>query len=217
MEKTEILKNLKFLEIQIKTLYDSNPNMIKEGDNWLLAKKPMNNYLCASCEAYIGDLKNNEDVVTWNKLTKKNEKRNYRIGHGFSTMLKMLNADILKKIEKENNSNNHSMINNSSNALRQDDTKRITQKNLPKIKKNIHNNETQNINNSNNSDEINENLNNSINNLKTHIQFERSTVDLRGQLSDRAINKVPDLNYFNKELTDENLKPKVVKIVKKNK
>ena len=214
VEKPEMQKSLKYIDIRVKQLEETSS---KENENWLLAKKPINGFLCASCEAYIGDLKNNEDVVTWNKLIKKNEKRNYRIGHGFSTMLKMLNTDLLKKLEKENNSNNHSMINNSSNALRQDDTKRITQKNLPKIKKNIHNNETQNINNSNNSDEINENLNNSINNLKTHIQFERSTVDLRGQLSDRAINKVPDLNYFNKELTDENLKPKVVKIVKKNK
>ena len=74
---------------------------VQENENWLLAKKPINGFLCASCEAYIGDLKNNEDVVTWNKLTKKNEKRNYRIGHGFSTMLKMLNADILKKITKK--------------------------------------------------------------------------------------------------------------------
>ena len=102
MEKTEILKNFKFLEIQIKTLYDSNPGMIKEGDNWLLAKKPMNNYLCASCEAYLGDLKNNKNVyLPWNKIPP-HENKKYRMGNGFSRMLELVNTDLMKNAEKIN-------------------------------------------------------------------------------------------------------------------
>jgi chromosome segregation ATPase len=48
MEKSEILKSLKMLEKQIKLLGESYKK-VDTGDNWLLAKKPINNYQCASC------------------------------------------------------------------------------------------------------------------------------------------------------------------------
>ena len=99
MEKTEILKNFKFLEIKIKSLYDANPGMIKEGDNWLLAKKPLNNYLCASCEAYIGELKNKNTYLPWNKIPP-HENKKYRMGNGFSRMLELVNTDLMKNAEK---------------------------------------------------------------------------------------------------------------------
>ena len=84
IDKTELQKNIKFLDIRIKQLEESSS---KENENWLLAKKPINGFLCASCEAYIGDLKSNDDIATWNRLADRKGKRNYRIGHGFSTML----------------------------------------------------------------------------------------------------------------------------------
>ena len=70
------------------------------GDNWLLAKKPM--YQCASCERVLTDLKQNpDDFIPWKKLQKDD---NYRMGHGFSRMLQMVNTDILKvaEINREN-------------------------------------------------------------------------------------------------------------------
>ena len=213
-DRTELQKSLKFFDIRIKQLEEAAS---KENENWLLAKKPMNGYLCASCEAYIGELKNNNDVATWNKLTDRKAKRNYRIGHGFSTMLKMMNTDLLKRIEKENNNNSSSIIN--SNISKQDEVHKI-HNNLPKIKipknqMNINVNDTQNMGmNISNSEEINENLNNSTNNIKTQIHFERSTLNLKGQLSDRAINKNSAINY--KDLTEEE-QPKVIKISKLNK
>ena len=213
-DRTELQKNLKFFDIRIKQLEEAAS---KENENWLLAKKPMNGYLCASCEAYIGELKNNNDVATWNKLTDRKAKRNYRIGHGFSTMLKMMNTDLLKRIEKENNNNSSSIIN--SNISKQDEVHKI-HNNLPKIKipknqMNINVNDTQNMGmNISNSEEINENLNNSTNNIKTQIHFERSTLNLKGQLSDRAINQNSAINY--KDLTEEE-QPKVIKISKLNK
>ena len=211
-ERTELQKSLKFFDIRIKQLEETAS---KENENWLLAKKPMNGYLCASCEAYIGELKSKDDVATWNKLTDRKVKRNYRIGHGFSTMLKMMNTDLLKRIEKENNNNNSSI--NNSNISKQDEVHKI-HNNLPKIKipknyTNINVNDTQNMNmNISNSEEINENLNNSTNNIKTQIQFEKSTLNLKGQFSDRAINKNLAINY-NKDLTEEE-QPKVMKILK---
>ena len=103
MEKSEILKNIKLLELQLKNFQDSNPGMIKEGDNWLLAKKPMNNYLCASCEAYIGELKNKNNYLAWNKIPPHDINTKYRMGNGFSRMLELVNTDIIKNAEKINN------------------------------------------------------------------------------------------------------------------
>ena len=224
IEKSDLQKALKFLEIRIKTLEETTS---KENENWLLARKPINGFLCASCETYIGDLKNNNDFATWNKLSNRKDRKNYRIGHGFSTMLKMLNSDLLKRLEKENNNkNNHSVINNS-HSFKAEDIKKIN-KNLPKINltNQVNVNETQIMNanvNMNNSEEVNDNLNNSSSNLKnfTQINFDRDNINIKGQLSDRINNKNININYFNKDITDnltsEEMHPKVLKIAKKNK
>ena len=95
MEKTEIMKNFKILELQIKNIYENSPNLlhIKENDNWLLAKKTINNYLCASCESYIGDLKNKNVYLTWNKIPSHENKKD-RMGNGFSRMFQLINIDL---------------------------------------------------------------------------------------------------------------------------
>ena len=49
-----------------------------KGDNWLIAKKPINGYTCASCEQYLGDLHDNNQFVPWNKIPNQNEKL-YRV------------------------------------------------------------------------------------------------------------------------------------------
>ena len=38
-----------------------------KGENWLLAKKPIDGFACASCEAYIGELHDNNQYIPWNK------------------------------------------------------------------------------------------------------------------------------------------------------
>ena len=55
MEKHEIQKNFRILDNQIKSLVDNSKKM-DGSDNWLLAKKPLNTYQCASCEATLKDL-----------------------------------------------------------------------------------------------------------------------------------------------------------------
>ena len=41
---------------------------MERGDNWLIAKKPVNGYSCASCEGYIGELNDKTtDHIPWNK------------------------------------------------------------------------------------------------------------------------------------------------------
>ena len=92
-DKTETNKSIKFLETQIKTIQESFTKKMEGADNWLLAKKPLNNYVCASCESIIrGELDKRSEYIPWNKYPNRDEK-SYRMGHGFSRMLQMINED----------------------------------------------------------------------------------------------------------------------------
>lgn len=66
-DKMETSKNVKYLDAQVKHIIDVYIKKMEKGDNWLLAKKPVNGFACASCEAYIGDLQDNTQHVPWNK------------------------------------------------------------------------------------------------------------------------------------------------------
>ena len=128
-DKIETSKSIKFLETQIKTLHDAFLKKNEAGDNWLLAKKPINNYVCASCEANIrGELDKRTEFVPWNRYPQRDEKA-YRIGHGFSRMLQMVNEDIIKNAgEKGYSSDEDKKLNfknsNTNNNL-------STEKNIP--------------------------------------------------------------------------------------
>ena len=99
MDKQEINKNLRILENQIKTISETYKKS-DTANNWLLAKKPLNNYQCASCEALLKNLEKKDNYVAWNKYPNREEKT-YRMGHGFSRMLQMVNEEIIKNIENK--------------------------------------------------------------------------------------------------------------------
>ena len=103
-EKIESTKNFKYLDQQIRHIMQVYIKKENKTDNWLLAKKPLNANLCASCEAYIGDLKDNSNYQPWNKypLRDPNDKV-YRLGNGFSKMLQMIQVD-------ENDKKNTGMV-----------------------------------------------------------------------------------------------------------
>ena len=81
-EKPEAYKQFKFLEIRIKSIEDKDKNKGK-GDNWLIAKKPVNGYSCASCESYIGEIKDNVQPIHWNKFQNRDitseQNKTYRV------------------------------------------------------------------------------------------------------------------------------------------
>ena len=220
VEKSDLKKNLKLLELKIKTLEETGS---KDKENCFLAKKPMSGFLCASCETYVGDLKNNEEFATWNKLNIRKDKKNYRLGHGFSTMIKMLNTNLIKKFENRNGDSNDLIVLNNSRDLKSDLSRRI-KKNLPKINLTNHIsniNETKNINislNMNNSqnEEIKENLNNiSINlNNNSQSQLDGSDLNNKANSSDKANNE-NNIKYTNNDISEEEEQPKVIKISKK--
>ena len=93
-DKIDTIKTFKYIEQQIKTIFEILQKRSGENDGWLIAKKPLNLNLCASCESYIGDLKDNNPYVPWNKypLRDTNDKL-YRLGNGYSKMLQMLNIE----------------------------------------------------------------------------------------------------------------------------
>ena len=93
-DKPDTIKSFKYMEQQIKSIYEVLQTRSGENDGWLIAKKPLNLNLCASCESYLGDLKDNNPYIPWNKypLRDTNDKI-YRLGNGYSKMLKMLNLE----------------------------------------------------------------------------------------------------------------------------
>jgi hypothetical protein len=79
-DKNDTAKNVKYLDTQIKQIVDIYIKKSEKGDNWLLAKKPVGGFSCASCERYLGDLHDNTEYLPWNKVSPKNaDQRLYRV------------------------------------------------------------------------------------------------------------------------------------------
>ena len=122
LKKSEFQKMVKSLDIQIKQLQgninNNNINLYpkQENENWILAKQPIKCFNCASCEANVNSnsLQPNEPVP-WNKYHGQ-----YRIGQGFSKLLKKLIEDKdkdINKTEKKTQLLNNSFENYRSNPI----------------------------------------------------------------------------------------------------
>ena len=96
-DKNETTNNFRYLEDQNKKILEllQNQKPSSDAETWLLAKKPINGYACASCESFIGDLReDSHKFIPWNKLPLRDPgDKLYRMGNGFSKMLQMLNFD----------------------------------------------------------------------------------------------------------------------------
>ena len=190
LEKNEAQKTFKYIELQLKQIIETGNFSNKDGENWLLAKKPMNSYVCASCETYLGELKSKNIFLPWNKIPSREEKK-YRMGHGFSKMLQLLNADLLKNAE---------VVNNDSKISE----KKIDEyKKLPKINSQlcIHNqNNTYSIMQSNDSGDHYENggLNNSADNVEQLTEIKK-TKESKKNMSSSCYNNTIDKEKDNKD------------------
>jgi len=154
LEKKEFNKKLKSLEIQIKYIEEENK---KEMDSWLLAKKPMKCFNCATCEADLKDDYTSAEYLPWKKYPRGD--KIHRIGQGFSHMLQMMTSEFIKSIEKnefpsefeansKNNNNNNlnnqmndslgiGIITNNKEQVKEDNIinlKQISKMKLPKVK-----------------------------------------------------------------------------------
>ena len=109
LEKLEFNKTIKTLEVQIKSLGDEGK---KDADSWLLAKRPLKCFNCASCEANIKNDYNSADYLPWKKYPK--GEKIHRMGQGFSHMLQMMTSEFVKSIER-NELNQDLEINTKNN------------------------------------------------------------------------------------------------------
>ena len=210
-ERIETTKNFKYLDSQIKNILQIYIKKEKRSENWLLAKKPITN-LCASCEAYIGELKDNNSYQPWNKYPLKdpNDKA-YRLGNGFSKMLQMVQLD-------ENDKKSAGIITQQNNHDFNLGTKLLK---LDKVDSNL-NNEVNigpiktEINNHNSLPKI------KGNNTMTNFSKKNNTVENTGKskqgnnmMKEIETNEQIDVNVFSDE--EEDRKPKIIKITKINK
>ena len=211
MEKSEIMKNLKIIEFQIKNIYEGIPNILhlKEGDNWLLAKKSINNYLCASCESYIGDLKDKSSYLPWNKIPSHDGKK-YRMGNGFSRMLQLVNMDLMKSAKRV-----------SKNLTIKIDDKKTNQdliRQLPRIGSQIsmrhsnHPNSTFSLNQEN----LENKLNNSADGLENLAGINNNSNN-NSNIIQELDESEKNFDYISRNFSknNDNQNPKVIKIVKK--
>lgn len=178
--KNEIYKSIKGLEVQIKSL-DDEIKLKQDADSWILAKKPLKCFNCASCEAHIKNVKNenpSDEFISWNKYPQhqQNEKNN-RFGRGFSHMLQMMTYDLINNLDSNtNNSNNN---NKEQYIPISEDVNPITNKT-----NNISNDQ---INKMNNSQVIDNN--NKYGTIAKIAQIERSTSNIMNRINKRETGK----------------------------
>jgi hypothetical protein len=172
-DKIDVQKSFRYIETQIKNL---NENYKREGESWLLAKKPLSNFLCASCESVIRDMNTKNEYIPWNKYPQREENATkYRMGHGFSRMLQMVNTDLLRSQEnkEKNYASDEEKMSNLNELNRTSENKKVK---LPYVSHRGHNNSNIDNNSSlitgkNNSGSVNKssilNNNSNINNINS--------------------------------------------------
>ena len=171
--KNELYKVIKNIEVQIKQL-NEEMKLKQDADSWLLGKKPLKCFNCATCEAHIRNDNPSEEYISWNKYPPQNDKN--RFGRGFSHMLQMMTYDFINSADNNNNNN----INNNNK-----------EQYIPLSDEYNHNgskmvNEQTNLNNNNSSFFIE----NSKYGAKTKIaEIERSSSNLTNKVLKKEIGK----------------------------
>ena len=214
-EKIETTKNFKYLDQQIRHIMQVYIKKENKTDNWLLAKKPLNANLCASCEAYIGDLKDNSNYQPWNKypLRDPNDKV-YRLGNGFSKMLQMIQVDENDKkntgtVTQQNN--NELSLPNKLMKMEKKDGNVNAAMNIGAIKTESNNNHKllPKIKGNNTVSNFNKNNINTMGNSNRNLTA--------NNFSEENDGKQIDVKDGTDEEEEEEEKPKITKIVKMNK
>ena len=212
-ERIETTKNFKYLDTQIKNILQIYIKKEKRSENWLLAKKPITN-LCASCEAYIGELKDNNSYQPWNKYPLKDPgDKAYRLGNGFSKMLQMAQLD-------ENDKKNAGMATQQNNHEFNIGSKLLK---LDKVESNLNNNvnlgQIKTDLNNNNKSLPKIKGNNTMTNFtkKNNNTVENVGKSKKGNNLLKEIETSEQLDMKNYSDDDEDRQPKIMKITKINK
>ena len=234
-KKSEVNKNFKNIELQIRQLYEMIIKRDGKSENWMLAKKPIGGFSCASCENYLGELKENEEKVFWNQMPEYEKDINTnRIGNGFSRILNLVNiknekndgGNVLLKSEKDNSDIGKILLKN--NEDNKDNDKKIfnvTGYNFSKRQKNILRNANFDINQNTTPNIIND-INNGFHTQRLKLTAVDDT-NIFKEIKDKKSEKkqeLPLITNRNEEYTDiyeegkeDKDGPKLIKIIKKKK
>ena len=232
-DKNESLKNFKHIEEQLKKILfllkkRNEQNIDGDANNWLLAKKPINGYSCASCESYLGDLTNDiKKYVPWNRLPLRESSDNlYRMGSGYSKMLQMINFD--------NNGNvniNPDMGNEEINTLISSDSNMMNMNNMNMMgrtfyarQKNTKSKTPIKIRVQSASDLMNENTNNNMNNDNKNFEDNKNnwnnvnnSINTRNKKGGFPKIKSDNVSIVGFEREENNKNdPKITKIIRKS-
>jgi len=204
-DRVETNKNFKYVDSQIKHITSVIMKRNEKNESWLIAKKPLGGNICASCEAYIGDLKGKDDYLVWNKYPNREKEKNYRIGNGFSHMLNMLNLDMKSQDNynsfEENNNGTDSEIHKSP-LMATNITNKRSKKNMLKTGGFI------TFNRSNVLPKIS-NKNDETSNITVENGDKNINQDIKGQLNTNEEN--------NNTIEEKSQNPHIVKVFRKNK
>lgn len=214
-DKIENSKNIKYLDSQIRHIIDVYIKKLDKQDSWLIAKKPLGGYSCASCEAYLGELKKSQDYTPWNKYPNREKDKNFRLGNGFSKMLNMLNVDFRNQIdqirdntyESDNEKDGRNSAENNISRMRI--SKNLSSANIHSS--NINTGKTANKNilpkiNTNKAEEFNGNLS---------VDINAKNGGEENEIGNIANNKDDTRYNINAENNED--QPHVVKVYRKNK
>ena len=91
LDKGEINKYFKSIELKFKSIESLQGHHSKDSENWILAKKPVGCFNCASCEANLKNMSPSNDYSYWNRYPP--SERQYHMGQGFSKLLQKINND----------------------------------------------------------------------------------------------------------------------------
>ena len=148
LDTEEIIKNIKSMESHVK-LFMKNLEKERENEkqqqneNCILASRPIGGFKCASCETYIGDIKENNIFLPWNRYH--GLERPYRLGSSFSRILQGLNLEnnfnpfLQKNYLKSENDKMLQIQNNSLSVKRIRKILPLTYNNSENIKNNKNN------------------------------------------------------------------------------
>ena len=221
--KSEINKTIKSMELQLKELYEMISKKEEKNENWMLAKKPIGGFACASCESYLGDLKENDEKVFWNQFPEYNstfrDLNVNKIGNGFSRILNLVNVN--NKDKNEIDKGGKTLSSEETNSLREKkgkiDLKIFNETGYKKGKKNIFRNiniET-NLKTMPSYDEVRSGFQTQRLNKMSIEEMKSKNSELNSNLPPiTSRNDIMDIYEEGKEQKDA---PKLIKIIKKKK
>ncbi len=138
MDKKEGNKSMKLLGLQIKNINEflniNNASKSNISSDRILVNNIQNNNFCPSCESKISNqgIGYNREYIS-SRSQDKNESQNYRMGQGFSHLLKLINCDLMRSAEKINNDLNIKIDDNAKSNREIINGSALENKSLPRL------------------------------------------------------------------------------------